>query len=217
MAEPELDEDDLDSQYLRPSGAIGRRIGEEMARDHIPENLWTVARLRPQAIDRILEIGFGPGIAIEALLERVTAGWVAGIDFSELMVSEARRRNGAAIEAGRADLRYGDAAELPFEDGAFDKAFSVHAVYFWPRPLDVLREVWRVLRPGGLLVITMLPKDRWPPNAPGSALAYGTAECTPYFSGELEQMMLEAGFRETRVEADDDEANRSNLSVLGVK
>jgi ubiquinone/menaquinone biosynthesis C-methylase UbiE len=217
MTQLEQDEHDFDSQYRRPSGALGQRIGQEMARDHVPENLWTVARLNPQPADRILEIGFGPGIAIEALAAQVSTGWIAGIDFSELMVSEASKRNAAAIEAGRVTLQYGDAATLPFKDELFDKVFSIHAVYFWSDPMDVLREAWRVLKPGGLLVITMLPKDRWSPNASGSALEYGTAECIPYFGSELEQMMREAGFSSTRIEADAGEVHRSNFSVLGTK
>jgi ubiquinone/menaquinone biosynthesis C-methylase UbiE len=208
---------DLDSQYRKPSGALGRKIGREMALDHIPENLWTIAQLNPQPADHILEIGFGPGIAIEELLKRVTEGIVAGIDHSETMVAEASKRNAPAIKAGRADLRYGDAAELPFADASFDKAFSIHAIYFWSSPRQALGELHRVLKPGGLLVITMLPKDKWPPNPPGSPLEYGTAECTPYLGTEVEQMMAEAGFANTHTEADRDSKRFSRFSVIGVK
>ena len=209
--------EELNSQYRRPSGKLGRKIGGEMARDHLPENLWTVARLDPRPSERILEIGFGPGVAIAELAKVVTSGLVAGIDFSETMVEEASARNAAAIQAGLVDLRYGDAAELPFADASFDKAYSIHSIYFWPRPLDALRELQRVLKPGGMLVITMLPKDKWPANAPGSPLAFGTAECIPYFGSELEEMMIAAGFHSTRIEADEPSAGASNFSVVGVK
>jgi ubiquinone/menaquinone biosynthesis C-methylase UbiE len=225
MARPGRDdskrnEHDLDSQYRRPFGEVGRKVARDMARDHLPENLWTIAQLDPQASDHILEVGFGPGVAVEELLRRVTAGRVAGVDFSETMVSEAGRRNAEAIRAGRADLRYGEAEELPFSDASFDKAFSIHSIYFWSQPLTALKELHRVLKPGGLLVITMLPKDRWPPNAPGSALEFGTPECTPYFATEVERLMLEAGFTMTRVDADQTPENaphRSNFSVLATK
>lgn len=220
QAVPDDNEQDLDSQYRRPSGEVGRRVGEDMARDHLPENLWTITLLNAQPGDRIVEIGFGPGVAIEELLKRMTSGFVAGVDFSELMVHEASKRNAEAIQAGRVDLRYGEAEELPFADAAFDKAFSIHSIYFWSRPMSALKELWRVLKRGGLLVITMLPKDRWPPNAPGSALEYGTPECTPYYGSEVEGMMVEAGFRTTRVAVDHASAggnNASNFSVLGTK
>ena len=219
---PADNEQDLDSQYRRPWGEVGRQIGREMALDHLPENLWTIAQLDPQPGDRILEVGFGPGVAVEELVKRVTAGFVAGVDFSEVMVEEASRRNAEAIGAGRADLRFGEAGELPFADASFDKAFSIHSVYFWPRPMQAFGELWRVLRPGGLLVVTMLPKDWWPPNAPGSELEFGTPECTPYYGREIEGMMLEAGFGRTWVVVDEGlpgeaEVRRSKYSVLGRK
>jgi ubiquinone/menaquinone biosynthesis C-methylase UbiE len=225
MSQPEpranqTDEHNLDAQYRRPFGEVGRRVGEDMARNHLPENLWTIAQLNPQLDDHIVEIGFGPGVAIEELLKRIRRGYVAGVDFSEMMVAEARRRNAEAIQAGRADLRYADAEHLPFADASFDKAFSIHSIYFWPHPVAVLKELQRVLKPGGLLVITMLPKERWPANARGSTLEYGTPECTPYFASEVEWMMREAGFGTTHVVVDDTAAagaNLSNFSVLGTK
>jgi ubiquinone/menaquinone biosynthesis C-methylase UbiE len=217
MAATEQDNADRDRQYRLPEGALGRDVGVEMARDHLPENHWTVALLDARAGDRLLEIGFGPGTAVEALLDVVTDGRIDGVDHSELMVSEATRRNARAVASVRAELRYGDAARLPYADGTFDKVFSIHAVYFWPRPMDVLREALRVLKPGGTLLITMLPKERWPPNPPGSALAYGTEECTPYAIPELQRMMLETGFRRTEVCADADESRPSNFSVLATR
>jgi ubiquinone/menaquinone biosynthesis C-methylase UbiE len=217
MPQPETDERDLDSQYRCPSGEVGRSIGQAMAIDHLPENLWTVAQLNPQPADRILEIGFGPGVAIEELLKLVTEGVVAGIDYSQTMLDEAGKRNAEAIRAGRADLRYGEAAELPFADASFDKAFSIHSIYFWPEPMKALRELHRVLESGGLLVITMLPKDKWQQNPPGSPLGFGTPKCIPYLGSEVEYMMLEAGFSAIRMAADPKPMHLSNFSVLGTK
>lgn len=217
MAKSQAATQDLDSQYRRPSGALGAKIGREMAHNHLPENLWTIAQLKPQAADHILEIGFGPGVAIEKLSKIVTTGLITGVDFSETMVREASRRNASAIKSGLVELQDGDAIALPFADATFDKAYSIHSIYFWPQPLTALTELQRVLKPGGLLVITILPKDRWSPNAPGSPLDYGTPECTPYFAHELEMMMVAAGFGSTRVEVDADTTNKSNFSVLGVK
>ncbi|MEO8287750.1 MAG: methyltransferase domain-containing protein [Chloroflexota bacterium] len=220
MGQMEPDEHDLDSQYRRPFGEVGRKVGEAMARDHLPENLWTIGQIDAQPGDHILEVGFGPGVAIEELLKHVTTGLVAGIDFSQTMVDAATRRNIQAIRAGRADLRYGDAIELPFADATFHKAFSIHSIYFWSEPMSALRELHRVLKPGGLLVLTVLPKEKWPPNPPGSPLDFGTPECTPYLGRELKQMLLDAGFSSTRIEADAASppgSNSSNYSVLAVK
>jgi ubiquinone/menaquinone biosynthesis C-methylase UbiE len=53
----------------------------------------------------------------------------------------------------------GEAAHIPYPDQRFDKAFAVHVIYFWPQPQQELREIRRVLRPGGLLVLGHRPKD----------------------------------------------------------
>ena len=68
----------MDEQYRRPSGLLGRWVGNKMARQHVPENQWTVGLLAAQPHDRILEVGFGPGLAIERLAQQVTDGQIAG-------------------------------------------------------------------------------------------------------------------------------------------
>lgn len=76
-------------------------------------------------------------------------GVVAGVDFSETMLGMARRRCAALIESGRVQLALGDSAALPFPEQSFDKVYSVHTIYFWKEPLAHLREIHRVLEPGG--------------------------------------------------------------------
>jgi ubiquinone/menaquinone biosynthesis C-methylase UbiE len=205
----------INGQYRRPSGLLGQFIGNRMAKDHQPENLWTVAVLRAQPTDHILEIGFGPGLAIKTLTAIVTQGRIAGIDFSKTMVRSAQKRNANALKRGQVDLRYGDAADLPFDDHAFDKAFSIHSIYFWPHPLDALKEIERVLKPKGKVVLTVLPKERW--NEDNPDMPVGTSECKPYSGNELIDMLNQAGFRTTHIEADSNSKNRSNFCVIGEK
>lgn len=208
----------LDDQYRKPSGTVGQRIGQEMAQDHLPENQWTVTHLNPRPTDHILEIGFGPGVAIELLLPHIPNGKIAGIDHSELMVRAAQERNTVAVQAGRADLRHATAdAPLPFPTESFDKVFTIHTLYFWRDPNKVLHEIYRVLKRGGMLLLTMLPKERWAANPPNSDLPYGTPDCTPYFIPELEQMLRNAGFHTIETIMDNNESHRSNLSVIGIK
>lgn len=126
----------INSQFRRPTGLIGYWIGRRMAKDHLPENLWTISRLNAQPTDHIFEIGFGPGLAIAEMAKIVTQGPIAGVDFSKTMVQTARKRNAKAVKQGQVDLRYGDVINLPFEDNSFDKAFSIHSIYFWPFPLE---------------------------------------------------------------------------------
>jgi len=86
-------------------------------------------------------------------------------------------------------------ASLPYPDESFDKVFSIHSIYFWAKPVDCLKELRRVLKPGGLLAITIQPKDKWTElQRRGSSLR------SLYFGTDLASMFSDAGFREVRVE-----------------
>jgi SAM-dependent methyltransferase len=202
----------LDGQYRRPRGVLGRWVGADMAHDHLPENVWTVRVLDPRPTDRLLEIGFGPGVAVAALAEKVPGGLVAGVDLSATMVSAARRRNAAAIRAGRVDLRQGRADQLQFPDESFDQVFGIHTLYFWPRPAAALRECWRVLRPGGRIVLTVLPRELW--NSADPTTPIGTPECRPYAATEVAALLSQAGFVQPEIRTDPNPHHPSNCSIL---
>jgi len=125
-------------------------------------NTWSVDLLALRPADSVLEIGFGPGLAVQALARRVRRGRVAGVDVSTLMVRQAARRNAAAIRAGQVELHEAGVSSLPFPDASFDKVLAVNNVQFWPSLPDDLQEVRRVLRPGGSLAIVLQP--RWAPS-----------------------------------------------------
>lgn len=202
----------IDGQYRQPTGLIGRWIGSRMAQQHRPENQWTVNLLDVQPMDHILEVGFGPGIAIQEVARR--AAFVAGVDFSRAMLTSASKRNTSAIREGMVDLWLGDAARLPFADASFDKAYSIHSIYFWRYPLLVLGEIRRVLKPGGWLILTVLPKDLWNLDDPDSA---GTPDCTPYSGGELKTMLTKVGFADLTIASDPRREFPANFSVIACK
>jgi SAM-dependent methyltransferase len=91
------------SQFHRPRGLVGRLGGWEMAlrSSNRKRNAWAVALMEVQPSDRVLEIGFGPGIAVREIARRATRGEVVGIDHSAVMPAQAARRNAAAIREGR--------------------------------------------------------------------------------------------------------------------
>jgi len=107
------------------------------------------------AEDRVLEVGFGGGYLLERMASVVTRGLVAGVDVSPGMVARFGRRFGAETQSGRMDVRCAPAEDLPFEDGAFDKAVSVNSLFYWPDAAAGMRELARVLAPGGRLVLCL--------------------------------------------------------------
>lgn len=109
--------------------------------------------LEVQPEDRVLEIGFGPGVGIQLLAGTVSSGRVAGIDLSEEMVRQAVDRNRSGIKAGVVELRQGSVERLPYESAAFDKALAINSMQLWPDAVAGLREARRVLRPRGRIAL----------------------------------------------------------------
>jgi ubiquinone/menaquinone biosynthesis C-methylase UbiE len=95
-----------------------------MARMNADCGAWVSDLLEVGPNDRVLEVGFGPGVIIQRLAELAAAGHVAGVDQSREMVEQARARNATAIRDGRVDLRHGSVENLPFDDDSFDKALQ---------------------------------------------------------------------------------------------
>jgi SAM-dependent methyltransferase len=145
------------SQFAHPRGLLGRLAGAVMAIENRRRNVFAVSVLAPEPGEQVLEIGFGPGVTIARLAELIGDGSVTGVDNSSVMVEQARRRNASAIRAERVDLRYGSVELLPFVDDAFDRALAVNSQHHWPNPTANLREVRRVLKPGGVIVIAEQP------------------------------------------------------------
>jgi ubiquinone/menaquinone biosynthesis C-methylase UbiE len=135
--------------FGRPKGVLGRLGGVIMARVNRDAAAQVIEVLDVRPDDKVLEIGFGPGVAIQLLLHRVPAGSVAGVDYSQEMVRQAAARNAAALRNRRVDLRYGSVERLPFADETFDKALAINSMQAWPDARAGLREIRRVLKHGG--------------------------------------------------------------------
>jgi SAM-dependent methyltransferase len=173
------------SQFMRPRGFAGWLVGWEMALrlSNRKRNVWAVGLLGVEPTDRVLEIGFGPGLAIRELSRRATHGLVCGVDHSEVMVRQAARRNADAVRAGRVDLRGGSAEHLPAFAEPFDKVLAVNNMGMWRDPDERLQELHRLMRPGGRIAIVSQPR------CPGA-----TAETTVAAGREIATRLTGAGF-----------------------
>lgn len=147
----------LGKQYRCPTGLLGQAVGAKMVRQHAPETAWTISLLEIEPAERVLEIGFGAGRAIELIAAQAPQCTIAGIDLSPAMLRVSSRRNAEAIKAGRVTLHQGDVERMPFQDSQFEKILSIHALYFWPDPQRAVAEIARVLAPGGRLALTFSP------------------------------------------------------------
>ena len=123
------------AQFRQPRGArVGSPGGKWRCGRRTASNVWAVGLLGVEPTDRVLEIGFGPGLAIRELSRRATHGLVYGVDHSAVMVRQATRRNAAAVRAGRVELRLGSAEQLPAFTEPFDKVLVVNNLGMWHEP-----------------------------------------------------------------------------------
>ncbi len=178
-------------QFKNPHGYLGRIAGWIMAnrRSNRERNVWTVDLLNVQSGDRVIEIGCGPGLALEACLARARDGHVVGLDHSQTMLDQARARNAEANREGRLELRLGSLEDLPVADGSFDKACSANVVQFFPDRAAAFRKIYSVLKPKGVAATTYMPRG----TSPSRAKALDMAE-------EVRRHMEVAGFACIRIE-----------------
>lgn len=111
-------------------------------------------------LPRILDVGCGTGALAEQVLAEVPSAKLTGVDLAPKMVEQARRCLGS-----RALVVQGDAERLPFHDGMFDLVYCNDSFHHYPDPERAAFQMWRVLVPGGTLVIG----DIWQP-APARAV-----------------------------------------------
>lgn len=179
----------LYSQFGRPRGVLGWIAGYIMARrpSNLERNDWALSLLAPESADRILEIGFGPGIA--AGKAATMAREVVGLDRSAVMLRQATRRNRGSIEKGRLKLILGSVEELPSGLGSFDKIYSMNAVQFWEEPRAVFQRLKPLLKPGGVILIGYMPRNKGAKDE--DAIRKGA---------QIEGWLREGGFEQVRTQ-----------------
>lgn len=114
---------------------------------------WGLGYLSVGKSDTILDVGCGGGRTVSKLAGMASEGKVYGVDYSEASVAASKKMNAREIAAGRVEIIQGSVSALPFGDGVFDLATGVETHFFWPDLPGDLREVLRVVKPGGRLLL----------------------------------------------------------------
>jgi SAM-dependent methyltransferase len=141
------------TQFVLPRGFVGRVTLMFMNRGHkaIYENVAEILKLQPE--DELLEVACGNGYFLRKYASHVHS--IACIDLSELAVKLAINKNKERVAAGTAEFLRGEASQLPWEDGKFSVATCMGSFPGFSKPLDSLKEIYRVLRPSGRAVISI--------------------------------------------------------------
>ncbi len=176
-----------------PRGALGTVGARLMPRLVGPLYAMMAKELDLRPDDELLEVGCGSARMLAEHASQVR--YVAGLDASEIQVGMARQRLAERLAAGTAEIVLGDAMALPWEDGRFSVVASLNCLKFVPDPPKALREMARVLRPGGRAVLTVDPPVRHPDRS-GKANAFGEWQ---WSADDARRMMEEAGFADVSV------------------
>lgn len=140
-------------QCRKPRGWVGRLHIWLMNRRHAGLTAWGLGHVRIEPAFAILDVGCGGGKAVERLAALASQGRVYGVDYSAASVAAASSANARAIAGGRVEIRQASVSSLPFDENTFDLVSAVESHYYWPDPIADLREIRRVLKPGGHLAI----------------------------------------------------------------
>ena len=141
MAEPQSET--LREEFNRWAEA-GR--GDSMEQDHLPITLPVLSKMRLAASDNVLDVGCGSGWLSRRIGKTVSEGRLVGMDISDEMIRIARRNS-----ADQHNLMFmvGEVAEIPWQPDFFSHVISVESAYYWPNPAAGIKEIFRVLQPGG--------------------------------------------------------------------
>jgi ubiquinone/menaquinone biosynthesis C-methylase UbiE len=167
-------------------GTAGRVAGAVMARMNRDMEHAAIDELDPAPGSTVLSIGFGPGVGIAALVRRLPEGQLAGIDPSSAMVDQALRRNRRAVDTGQVTVACATAESIPWPDAVFTGVLAVNSIQLWDPMEAGVREVARVLAPGGTLVsLTHVwaiekraPLEQWIESAKELLGAYALTDVT---------------------------------------
>jgi ubiquinone/menaquinone biosynthesis C-methylase UbiE len=140
-------------QCQKPSGWLGRFVVWRMNSHHSKLTDWGLSHVSIKSQDIILDVGCGGGTTVAKLAAMANEGKIYGLDFSDVSLAIARKRNAELIARGRVEIHEGTVSDMPFNNEMFDLVIAVETHFWWPDLPVGAQEVRRVLKPGGTFII----------------------------------------------------------------
>lgn len=140
-------------EVRRPSRLLGRPFLWIMNFSHSRLTDWGLSHVQFEKRFTILDVGCGGGRTIQKLAAQAPEGKVFGVDYANGSVAASRATNAQLIKDGRVEIKHASVSQLPFPNDMFDLVTAVETQYYWPDPVNDMREILRVLKPGGKLVV----------------------------------------------------------------
>jgi len=140
-------------QARKPDRWFGRILAQAMNRGHERLSDWGLRHITIESCFTILDVGCGGGGTIAKLAATAAGGMVYGIDYAEGSIAACRGHNADLIKAGRVVIQKASVSHLPFPHDTFDLVTAIETQYYWPDLMGDMREILRVLKPAGRLVV----------------------------------------------------------------
>jgi SAM-dependent methyltransferase len=140
-------------QVRKPHRWIGRPFLWIMNRTHSALTDWGFGHVVIGKEFTILDVGCGGGRTIQKLASLASEGSVYGVDYASGSVAASRAKNADSIKAGRVEIHEGSVSLLPFPEAKLDLVTAVETQYYWPDLVNDMKEIRRILKPGGRLII----------------------------------------------------------------
>ena len=186
-----IENPDLFANARNPQGELGDELLDWMAINHEKLAKWGVSHLDITKDDVILDIGCGGGINVERFL-KMTENKVYGIDYSGLAVDRSVQINKNAIDDGKCEILKASVSQMPFDDNTFDIVTGFETVYFWPDIVNDFKEVRRVLKEDGIILLCneAVPKQ----DDERQKELVELLDMHIYSEDELDELLRQAGF-----------------------
>ena len=139
----------IEGNPAKPEGESGAKMLNIMNDSHFAVTGWMLDIVGASDGDRILDIGCGGGMTLKRLSSQVLNGSLVGLDYSPLAIEESAKLNGEDVSTGKLKLVEASVCDMPLTSNNYDKVVSVESFYFWGDYVTDLKEINRVLKPGG--------------------------------------------------------------------
>ena len=184
-----LSKQELATQLRKPEGSNGKEVGKQMNKGNKFICLNSYKVLNPQKNSLVLEIGMGNGLFIKDLLNNANNIEYIGLDFSQTMIDEAIALNQNLIDEQKVSFINGSVDSLPFKDNSIDYITTTNTVYFWPDLTVNAKEIYRVLKPNGKILIGYRSKEMM------DKIELANFGFNKYTKNEIEALLRDSGFR----------------------
>jgi len=191
------------NQCRKPTGLLGRLVLRMMNASHSKVTDWGLARAVVRRGDTVLDVGCGGGRTVSKLAALASEGKVYGVDHSRRAVGAATKLNERLVRDGRIEIVEGSVSHLPFANGMFDVVTAVETHFWWPDLPGDMREVFRVVKAGGMIVVIAEVYAAAKAKASQLAEKYAKKSGMKMLSADEHREMLEsAGFRNVEITTD---------------